>query len=248
MQSSSLLPTSSVRNFRLRAPRTGPPLTLVAAGVLLLGSLAGALASAAGPSWLDSVAHGVRELTGWPGPEPAFEPFDGPIAMPVRVPLDPALAPEAPPVAVAEVPVTAGRVESDGGPLRPAAAAAPEVGAGSGVASGPSGAANAPAVPAATEPSAGPSATGSGTIPPAAPEATSASSPRTAAESNSAGPAPAAGAAPLPGGPAPAADANPGPVAVVEAVAVSGADGAPAANGGAVAPAANPTSGAGEPP
>ncbi|HEY7062914.1 MAG TPA: hypothetical protein VII06_15665 [Chloroflexota bacterium] len=104
MQSSSLLPASSVRSFRVRAPRAGPPLPLVVAAVLLLlGGLAGALALGADGTWLNAAAAGVRALPGWPGAA-AEPPDDGPIAMPVRVPLDPVVPQDREAVAVAEAP------------------------------------------------------------------------------------------------------------------------------------------------
>jgi hypothetical protein len=141
MQSSSLLPASSVRSFRVHAPRSGPPLTLVAAVVLLLlGGLAGALAlDWTNQPWIAGVVNGVRERTGWRGLSEAEEAFDGPIAMPVRVPLDPVLLTESAPIAVAEVPAAPARVESDGGPLRTAAAAVGEPAAPSASSAAPTG-------------------------------------------------------------------------------------------------------------
>src|SRR3954447_1473464 len=125
MQSSSLLPSSSVRSFRVHAPRQGPPLTLVAAmALLVLGGLAGALAlDWTTQPWVAGVVNGVRDLSAWPGPSETDEPFDGPIAMPVRVPLDPVLLTESATIAVAEIPAATPRVESDGGPLRAIAVA-----------------------------------------------------------------------------------------------------------------------------
>jgi hypothetical protein len=162
MQSSSLLPAASVRSFRVRAPRPAPPLTLVAAIVLLmLGGLAGAVAlDWTEQPWLDSVVSGLRGALPWNWRSERDDAVKGPIAMPVRVPLDPIPAVEPAPIAVAEAPAPGLRRESDGGTLR--AGGAPAVGAvspsvtadaaGSGVAAGASGG------PAAGSAASGPSA------------------------------------------------------------------------------------------
>ena len=120
MQSSSLLPASSVRSFRVRAPRPAPPLTLVAAIVLLmLGGLAGAVAlDETAQPWIDRVVSSISGALPWNWPSAADDPFKGPIAMPVRVPLDPVPALESAPVAVAEAPSPGLRRDSDGGALQ----------------------------------------------------------------------------------------------------------------------------------
>jgi hypothetical protein len=200
MQSSSLVPAASVRSFRVRAPRPGPSLTLVVAVLLLmLGGLAGALALGwGGQPWLDGMIDGVRGLTGGPMSSAPDDAFDGPIALPVRVPLDPVLAAESAPVAVAELPAATARVESDGGALRAPAPPVGEVpplpGAGADTAastngSPASGAAEASRSAGATADAArgdagatSPVAATTSGGPPPAPDATAASGPATTAE------------------------------------------------------------------
>jgi hypothetical protein len=191
MQSSSLLPASSVRSFRVHAPRPAPPLTLVASIVLImLGCLAGAVAlDWTDQPWLDSVVSSLRGALPWNWASEADDALNGPIAMPVRVPLDPVLAAETAPFVVAEAPAPGSRRDSDGGALRAGGATgvgvvSPSVaadGVGSGSATVAPAASDSAAVGAGAPSAAPPSASDGGATPSAADAAATAASPTTGA-------------------------------------------------------------------
>jgi hypothetical protein len=243
MQSSSLLPASSVRSFRVRAAQPGPPPMLVAAIVLLmLGAVAGVVAiDGTNQRWLGSVVSSGRSAIGWSAAPAVEDAFEASIAKPVRIPLDPVPFGESTPIAVAEASVVTPRRDAESGPPRPAAAETVDASRGvvlpdaagtsavpgadssppaaSSAAAGPTPVADAPAAPS----SADAVSTGAPTGPAeaATPAASSAAAPPTTGDPAPASPGAATGA--VEGAPATASIAGATPVGTDSAAASPGA-------------------------